>query len=77
VIPELDDIVYRATFAYEPERDLVTLWHSGAQYRNGGYEWRAAYERRRRSDLFEAVARTEPAFIARSPRVELDNGTAP
>jgi len=77
VIPELDDIVYRATFAYEPERDLVALWHSGAQYRNGGYEWRAAYERRRRSDLFETVARAEPAFIARRPRAELDNATAP
>jgi len=76
-IPELADIVYRATFAYEAERDLVALWHSGARYRSGGYEWRAAYERRRRSELFEAAARAEPAFIARVPRVELDNSTAP
>ena len=77
VIPELEDIVYRATFVYDAERDLVALWHSGARHRSGGYEWRAAYERRRRSDLFAAVARPEAAFIARGPRVELDNSTAP
>ena len=32
-IPEFADIVYRATFAYDAERDLVSLWHSGATTR--------------------------------------------
>jgi hypothetical protein len=76
-IAELEDIVYRATFAYDADRDLVALWHSGARFRGGGYEWRAAYERRRRSELFEAVSRVEPAMVFREPPVQLDNRTAP
>ena len=31
-IPELADVVYRATFAYEADRDLVSIWHSGAMF---------------------------------------------
>ena len=78
VIPELGDVVYRATFAYDTERDLVALWHSGARYQGGSYEWRAAYERRTRSELFAAVNRAESALTYRSPPpLELDNGTAP
>lgn len=78
VIPELDDIVYRATFAYDAERDLVAFWHSGARYQKGRYEWRAAYERRSRRELFEAVTNPEPAMAYRSPPpLQLDNRTAP
>ena len=56
-IPELADVVYRATFAYDPQRDLVSLWHSGARSTQRGYEWHAAFERRPRADLFAAVGR--------------------
>lgn len=78
VIPELGDIVYRATFAYDAERDLVAFWHSGARYQKGRYEWRAAYERRPRSELFEVVTKPEPAMAYRSPPpLQLDNRTAP
>lgn len=77
VIPELADIVYRATFAYDKERDLVALWHSGARYTSRGYEWRTAYERRRRSELFELVAKAEPALAVRVAPPPLDNRSAP
>jgi hypothetical protein len=78
VIPELADVVYRATFAYDAERDLVALWHSGARYQGGTYEWRAAYERRTRSELFTTVNTADPALSYRSPPpLELDNETAP
>jgi hypothetical protein len=76
-IPELADIVYRATFAYDPERDLVSLWHSGARYTSRGYEWNTAYERRRRRDLFDAVDRIDGAIAARRAPPPLDNSTAP
>lgn len=78
-IPEFADIVYRATFAYEPDRDAVSLWHSGARFTSRGYEWRAAYERRRRTDLLDDVARatTPAADITPSTAPPLTNATAP
>ena len=76
-IPELADIVYRATFAYDPERDLVSIWHSGARHTTRGYEWRAAFERRRRDDLFDAVGRTTSAFSVPGTAPPLTNMTAP
>jgi hypothetical protein len=76
--PELEDIVYRATFAYDPRTDLVSLWHTGARYTPRGYEWRAAFERRRRVDLFEAVSRGETsAYVTPSSAPPLTNATAP
>lgn len=76
-IPELEDIVYRATFAYDASRDLVSLWHSGARYTTRGYEWHAAFERRRRDDLFAAIGRTNAALTTLAPSPPLTNATAP
>ncbi len=77
-IPEFAEVVYRATFAYDSERDLVSIWHSGAAFKSRGYEWNAAYERRRRDDLLSAVSRVAAAvFSARSTAPPLTNTTAP
>jgi hypothetical protein len=77
-IPELEDIVYRASFAYDAERDLVSIFHSGARYATrGGYEWRAAFERRRRADLFESVGRLSSAMMTPTTAPPLTNATAP
>jgi len=76
-IPELADIVYRSTFAYDAERDLVSLWYSGARYTTRGYEWHAAFERRGRIDLFDGVTRMNAAAIAPSTAPPLTNATAP
>jgi len=77
-IPELADVVYRATFAYDPRTDLVSLWHTGARYTSRGYEWRAAFERRRRAELFDAVSRVGiGASVAPSSAPPLTNATAP
>jgi hypothetical protein len=76
-IPEFADVVYRATFTYEADRDLVSIWYSGARSSTRGYEWRAAYERRRRDDVFAAVGRADNAYIAASTAPPLTNESAP
>lgn len=76
-IPEFADIVYRATFAYDPQRDVVSLWHSGARSTSRGYEWHAAFERRPRADLFADVARMNVIVAAPSSAPPLTNATAP
>jgi hypothetical protein len=80
-IPELADVVYRAGFAYDAERDLVSIFHSGARYASRGYEWHAAYERRRRDDLFDGVNRVSAAasaaMIGPTSAPPLTNATAP
>ena len=76
-IPEFADVVYRATFSFDAQRDLVSLWHSGARFTNRGYEWHAAFERRRRSELFTDVARTAAAVVLPSTAPPLTNATAP
>ena len=76
-IPELDDIVYRASFAYDVERDLVSIFHSGARYSSRGYEWRAAFERRRRDDLFDLIGRLNAAMTMPTSAPPLTNATAP
>lgn len=78
-IPELNDIIYRATFAFDEKTDLVSLWHSGARHGARGYEWHAAFERRRRQDLFDAVGRTNATatFELPSNAPPLTNATAP
>ena len=37
-IPELQDVVYRSTFAYDPVSDAVTLWYSGARFAQGTHQ---------------------------------------
>jgi len=76
-IPELADIVYRATFSYDPQRDVVSLWYSGARYTSRGYEWHAAFERRPRTDLFEAASRLQAAAAKPPNTPPLTNATAP
>ena len=76
-IPEFEDVVYRSTFAYDADRDLVSLWYSGARSTSRGYEWHAAFERRTRTDLFDGVARSDVALIAPSTAPPLTNATAP
>ena len=76
-IPEFEDVVYRSTFAYDADRDLVSLWYSGARSTSRGYEWHAAFERRTRTELFDGVARSDVALIAPSTAPPLTNATAP
>ncbi len=61
-IPVLADIVYRSSFQYEPEKDAVTFWYSGARHNGSKYVWGAAVERRRRADLFAPAAVGETAL---------------
>lgn len=55
-IPELTDVVYRSSFAYDPASDAIVFWYSGARYSGTNYIWGAAVERRRRDDVFPAGA---------------------
>jgi len=55
VIPELQDVVYRSTFAYDPAADELTIWYSGARYDGGKYIWRSAVQRRRREDVLATI----------------------
>lgn len=76
-LPELEDIVYRASFAYDAQRDLISIVHSGARYASRGYEWRAAFERRRRDDLFANIGRLSAAMTTPTNAPPLTNATAP
>ena len=68
-IPELQDVVYRSTFAYDDASDAVTIWYSGARYDAGNYVWRSAVQRRLRSDLFATItALPARASILAPPR---------
>jgi hypothetical protein len=55
----------------------VSIWYSGARSTTRGYEWHAAFERRRRDDVFAAVGRADNAYIAASTAPPLTNETAP
>lgn len=55
VIPELQDVIYRSTFAYDDASQSVTIWYSGARYENGTYIWRSAIQRRRVADLLATI----------------------
>jgi hypothetical protein len=59
-IHELEDVVYRTTFSYDADEDVVTLWYSGARFDGTQYVWRAAVERRARSELLGTVAAAAP-----------------
>jgi hypothetical protein len=64
VIPEFDDIVYRSTFAYDALSDQIDFWYSGARYISPNYVWRTAYQRRARSDVFSAIAKSSANIAA-------------
>ncbi|HEY2376361.1 MAG TPA: Ig-like domain-containing protein [Gemmatimonadaceae bacterium] len=55
VIPELQDVVYRSSFAYDPSSDALTIWYSGARVDGKNYVWRSAVQRRLRTDLFATI----------------------
>lgn len=68
MIPGLEDIAYRTTFAYDPHTDALTFWFSGARYEGGRYRWSAAVERRRRASVFEALAAgVDPRLLPPAP----------
>jgi hypothetical protein len=67
-IPELQDIVYRSTFAYDPVTDAVTFWFSGARREGGRYRWGAAVVRRHRTILADRLeAAMDPAQLPPAP----------
>jgi len=53
--PELRDVVYRSTFAYDAATDDITFWYSGAKYELGEYIWRSVVERRLRREVFATI----------------------
>jgi hypothetical protein len=61
--PDLQDVIYRSTFAYEPATDEVTLWYSGARYDGASYVWHSAVQRRRRVDLFASIGAQGTAVV--------------
>ena len=60
----IEDIVYRSTFEYDPVRDAITFWISGARYEHRQYIWGAVVERRSRAALFapSAALRQQQTF---------------
>lgn len=54
-IPEMQDVVYRSTFAYDDASDAVTLWYSGARHEGAAYIWHSAVQRRLREDIFATI----------------------
>ena len=51
------DIVYRATFRYDPASDDLSLWISGASAADGGYIWATVFEKLKAAPLLEPEAR--------------------
>ncbi|MHB0962044.1 MAG: hypothetical protein ACYC5V_02420 [Gemmatimonadaceae bacterium] len=69
-IPEFADVVYRSTFAYDAQRDVVALWYSGARRRrDGSYTWRTVAQQRARAELFAAAARAPSTKLPRARRL--------
>jgi hypothetical protein len=63
-IHELDAIVYRSTFSYNPTSDVIVFWYSGASYESSGkLVWRTVVQRRSREAVF---ARTAASYGANS-----------
>jgi hypothetical protein len=71
-IPEFAHIVYRSTFAYDPTRDEVTLWYSGARWTGAGWIWRAAVQRRARAALLGSLASSTDLPPTRADVPELE-----
>ncbi|MDQ6611166.1 MAG: hypothetical protein M3Y64_01925 [Gemmatimonadota bacterium] len=64
-LKELNDIVYRSTFDYNPATDEVRFWFSGANSIGlSVYDWRTVLQRMKRSDLFGKV--TAPKSLVSS-----------
>lgn len=68
-IPELGDIVYRSSLAYDPASDAIVFWYSGARHNGEKYVWAAAVERRRRAEVLPsgAALRLGPADWGEPP----------
>lgn len=50
------DIVYRATFSYEPRTDELRMWISGASGSSGAYTWKTVFERIKAATVLESEA---------------------
>jgi hypothetical protein len=64
VSPELADIVYRSTFAYDDDTDTIDFWYSGARFEFEQYVWRTVYQRRTRAEVFATAAKKRSAPLA-------------
>jgi hypothetical protein len=72
-IPAFADVVYRSTFSYDPVRDDITFWYSGARYDGHAYVWSAAVQRRTREEVFQASsAVTDPGPLLVPAPAELE-----
>jgi hypothetical protein len=60
VIPEFEDIVYRASLEYNSTLDQITLWYSGARFENSRYTWRIATEQLSAADFFARISTPRP-----------------
>jgi hypothetical protein len=69
-IPQLSLIVYRATFAYDPETDAITFWFSGAgkPASSDKLVWRTAVQRRRRERVFDRTGGSNGASARLIPK---------
>jgi hypothetical protein len=71
-IPEFNDIVYRSTFSYDPRRDIVTFWFSGARVtRTGVVVWSTATQKRNRALLFTDLSLEPPPELRALPSSRL------
>ena len=71
-IPAFEDIVYRATFEYEPLSDAITFWFSGARFDGARYVWSAAVERRHRADVFAPASALDATMLLPAPAPLVD-----
>jgi hypothetical protein len=68
-IHDFADVVYRSTFSYDPQDDVIDFWYSGARYEKPNYVWRTAYQRRPRRIVFETIgAEPHKAKAVLAPR---------
>lgn len=76
--PELADVVYRSSLAYDPPTQNVTVWYSGARFNGSQYVWHVAVEQ---LPLASLMARVSAISTAGQPTVThappLTNETAP
>ncbi|MEP6590717.1 MAG: hypothetical protein ABJC19_06000 [Gemmatimonadota bacterium] len=56
---DIADIVYRATFRYEPATDDLALWVSGAAGSGGVYTWKTVFGRMKAADLLAPTVRLD------------------
>ncbi|MGI8496231.1 MAG: Ig-like domain-containing protein [Gemmatimonadaceae bacterium] len=62
-IPQFADVVYRSTFAYDDDTDLLTVWYSGSRYEPGGQKWSAAIGKRQYAELLQRVSAPAPLRV--------------